>query len=125
MHPDAAKEFVRLHDLIEAGRLPDFMPRLFSVGHELLHGYHNSIRQYKCIKCEHEWAAKDSDTVNQCPNCKVMEEGKQHWEDFIFDVTKEWVKRWRCKKCKHEWDAEDGTICPECKACTKNGVLVE
>ncbi len=119
MTPHAQEEFLRLHDLIEAGKLPKTaMPRFFHAGHELLHGIYLSNRQYKCIKCEQEFSSTSDNPLNECPNCAATSKPRIEGGLFgdFFDVTEDGWNRWRCRECKHEWEAINGTICPECKA---------
>jgi len=118
MHPDGFKEFEKLFDLIDAGKLPhEAITRMCYFGHEVIGEPRTPIRKLKCVTCEHAWSVKENHDVSPieyadetCPNCKTY--------DHVYDITGDRLVRWRCKEkeCKHEWEAEWGYKCPSCGA---------
>ena len=117
MHESAAKELLKLCDLVEEGELPDTaIPRLFYFGHKMLHGIHQPERKFKCVGCKNEWTRIDdlqSDppvySDSTCPTCGT--------KDNVYDITgDDQIARWQCVECQHEWTGKDGTLCPECGA---------
>ena len=112
MTKEASKEFFRMFDLIEKGKLSGcVIPRMFYSGHEVVHCIYSSTRKYKCIRCEAESTSTSDNPLKFCPECSA--EAKFFGGEF-FDVTDDAQARWRCRKCQHEWDGKDGKTCPSC-----------
>ena len=104
--------------LVQKGKLPESVfPRLCYFGHKVLNTIHKDIQNFKCIKCDIEWAMPDSATNDiHCPQCN------DDSDKLVFNITDDkQLCKWQCYDCKFEWTSKYGEICPSCKSCTHYG----
>jgi len=110
MHEDAIKDIERICDLVDQKKLPkSAIPRLFYMGHKVLHGFASDEKCYKCIACgkESHFTRENFKKIPnhcECGGCDA---------DF-FDITPDEESRWECIQCQHQWTSHDGTKCPAC-----------
>ncbi len=100
------------------------------------------LSQWKCTKCDHEWATSANNVINRGNGCLVCSGNMKITTDIIEErlitgnrtITILWyaghshdpTSRWKCTKCDHEWNTRASHIfgkhesgCPKCHGAIK------